>query len=124
MVYLESAHLSAIKSNVYFIPERLKEIDPSLFVVWNNKEGRIEIHSTENKGNTFYMTVPFNELDSRTINHVKRNIKLREEGMLNHIEEYNRKLEEKSDKSRRNMTKDIVNETRWYFQKDKDTLGL
>lgn len=117
-------YLTEIKSNVYHIPERLKEIDPTFFVAWNNKKQRIEIHCSENKGNTLYMVVPFNELDSRIIDHVKQNMKLRDYGLLKVIEENNRRLEQEAEKERKNWIKDVVNETRWHFQKDKETLGL
>ena len=123
-MYSDHPYLSEIKSNVYHIPERLKEIDPSLFVVWNNKNKRIELHSTENKGNTFYMALPFNELDSRTIDYVHHNMRIREQGLLKHIDAHNRTLEEKAERERKEWIKDVAEETRWFAKKDKEALGM
>lgn len=62
-----------VKSNVFRIPERLKEIDRSYFVMYDTNTGRFEVHSTENKdGDTYCLTLPFDELDSRTIEHVRK----------------------------------------------------
>ena len=123
-MYENHPYLAEIKSNVFHIPERLKEIDPTLFTFWNNKKQRIEIHCSENFGNTLYMVVPFNELDSRIVDHVRQNMRLREYGMLRAIEENNRRLEEQNERERKEWIKDVVNETRWHFKKDKETLGL
>ena len=123
-MYSNHPYLMEIKTSVYHIPERLKEIDPSLFVVWNNRKHRIEIHSTENKGNTFYMALPFNELDSRVIDYVHHNMKAREQGLLRFIDSHNRKIEEKNERDKRNWIKDVAEETRWFVKKDKEELGL
>ena len=113
-----------ITTNVFDIPQRLKEIDPTLFVLWNGERERFEVHCSENKGNTLVMVVPFNELDSRTIDHIKKNMQMRNEGLLRIIDENNRKVEERLERERKNWIQDVVKETRWHFQKDKETLGL
>ena len=62
-----------MNSNVYKIPERLKEIDGGYFVLFNRANGKYEVHSTKNNGgNTYCLTVPYNELDSRTIDLVQK----------------------------------------------------
>lgn len=60
-------YLRLIETSTMDIPERLREIDRSLFIVRNLKQERFEMHSTENIGNTFCFVIPFKELDSRTL---------------------------------------------------------
>lgn len=62
-----------MKSNVFKIPERLKEIDKSYFVIYNTMIDKYEVHSTENKdGDTYCLTLPYDELDSRSIDYVRK----------------------------------------------------
>ena len=39
---------SLVEDNVYDIPRRLKEYDPSMFVLYNHIRGTFEVHSTDN----------------------------------------------------------------------------
>jgi len=83
-----------IKSNVFNIPERLKEIDKSYFVLYDNISGKYEVHSTENKdGNTFCLTLPFNELDSRAIEHVRKTRVENSKKLWEEMKRNNEKLE-------------------------------
>lgn len=62
-----------MKSNVFKIPERLKEIDNSYFVLFDNTTGTYEVHNTENKdGDTHCVTLPYKELDCRAIDYVRK----------------------------------------------------
>lgn len=62
-----------MKSNVFKIPERIKEIDKSYFVIYNTMIDKYEVHSTENKdGDTYCLTLPYDELDSRSIDYVRK----------------------------------------------------
>jgi len=67
----ESPHLSLVESNVFDIPRRIREYDPTYFVVRNHRRGKFEIHNIENGGSTYCFTVPTDELDSRVIELVK-----------------------------------------------------
>lgn len=60
-----------IETNVYHIPERLREIDPDYFVVYNHKEHRFEVHHWGQKDNTLAVIIPYDELDARTIERVR-----------------------------------------------------
>lgn len=115
-------YLQEIKSTVYDIPARLKEIDPSLFLAYNAKEDRIEIHSTENKGNTFYMVAPF--MDSRLIDLVKYNSYIRQQDLIRYLDAENEKAEQRMEREKKSWMQDVISETRWHFKQDKETLGL
>lgn len=65
-------YLRHITDDLYFIASRLKEIDPSYFVVYNLLKSRYEVHSKEQRGNTLCFVVPYDRLDARTIEYAKR----------------------------------------------------
>ena len=67
-----AAHLRVITDDLYFIASRLKEIDPSYYVVYNLRRGRYEVHSDAQKGGTLCFVVPYNKLDARTLEYAKR----------------------------------------------------
>ncbi|MES0334796.1 MAG: hypothetical protein SFH39_00340 [Candidatus Magnetobacterium sp. LHC-1] len=71
--YINIEKYKVVETSVYNIPERLKEIDPSYFVMFNRFTGNYEVHSTANKGrNTYCLSVPYAELDCRTLDLVNR----------------------------------------------------
>lgn len=63
--------LIRIESNVYDIPQRLREIDPNYYVVLNTDTQKYEVHHSKQIGGTLCLNLPFDELDSRTIDYVK-----------------------------------------------------
>jgi hypothetical protein len=65
---IKKPYLTEVKTNVYKIPERLKDYDDSIYILWNKLRKKYELHSTDNKwGGTYCFDIPFNELDDRTI---------------------------------------------------------
>lgn len=107
---------------VYNIPQRLKEYDESFFVVYNTKSKKFEVHSTDNLFSTYCFTVPFNELDSRTIDLVKKNDTKNKgpQDIEREINRHNEKIEEKKDKDFKNWIEDVAKETHSAFKKDLD----
>jgi hypothetical protein len=67
------AYLVPILTNVYNIPERLRELDEGYFVMMSRATGRFEIHH-DGMGDvrSYQLTVPFMELDARTVDYVRR----------------------------------------------------
>lgn len=61
-----------VTDDVFFIASRLKETDPSYFVVYNLLKSRYEVHSKEQRGNTLCFVVPYDRLDARTLEYAKR----------------------------------------------------
>lgn len=120
-MFEDHPYLKEIKTNVFHIPERLKEYDPELLIVRNMRKHRFEIHSNEQKGNTHVMTIPFNELDTRTLTHV-RNHDLRTRGIkiIEEMDKHNKDIEVRQEKEYKNWVKDVVKETRWHFKKAYD----
>lgn len=111
-----------ITDNVYEIPQRLKKYDKSFFVVFNKLSGKFEVHSTDNIWNTYCFTVPFNELDQRTLDIVIKNDtnKKGPKDFIKEIEGYEEKHEKRKDRERKNWIEDVAKETYPYFKKDLD----
>lgn len=84
-----------ISHDLYGIAERLREIEDGYFVLRNRISGKTEVHSAYNKGPTYCFTVPFDELDARTLEYCKKTRASNTDRILKEIEEHNKKLEEK-----------------------------
>ncbi len=107
----DKPYLRPVYTNVYFIPERLRRIDPNLFVVFNRKTQWYEIHSLANKGDTFALLVPFSELDGRCEEHVKKfDLKRHGKQIFQHIEDQNEKKERAIQRERSNYARNLADE--------------
>ena len=92
---------TTIFSDTYYISERLKEIDASYFIVFNFEKGKFEIHSSNQAGSTYCLTVPYKTLDARTIDLVRK---------TNHtnIDELVKEIEDENEKNLKQKTKEAV----------------
>lgn len=101
-----------IRDDVYDIGKRLREVDSSYFVVYDTFKEKYEVHSTDTQGATSYcFTVPFNELDARTITYaMETNVKLRGDKIIEEMEKNNEKIEKENDRKRKNLIEDIGRE--------------
>ena len=59
-----------IEGDIYYIGSRLREIDPDYFLV--RRGAKIEVHNRGQRGGTYALTVPFDTLDARTVEWVRR----------------------------------------------------
>lgn len=64
--------LIPVKSNVYDIPQRLREIDSNYFVMYNTESDKFEVHHSKQIGGTLALNIPYSELDSRTLELVRK----------------------------------------------------
>ena len=104
--YLNEEYYTIINSNVFDIPERLKEIDPGYFLVLNKQRDKFEVHHVENRGGTYSLTIPYDMLDSRALDFVRETRSERAKKLFEEMEERNRKIEE----SKKKEFKDYVGE--------------
>ena len=111
-----------IEDNIYDIPQRLKEYDASFFVVFNFMNDKYEVHSKDNLFGTYCLTVPYKELDERTlwlvIKNDTKNKGARE--FERELNEHNRKVEERKETETKNWIEDVAKETHSAFKKDLD----
>ncbi len=114
-------YLIEVETNVFSIPQRVKAYNKDLFVVWNAKHERFEIHNHANRGTTFCFAVPYKELDCRVLELIRKgDVRNRGDSIYKEMHEHNRKLEEQNERERKHWIDTAVKESRPYFQKAYD----
>lgn len=88
-----------VADDPFRIAERLKDIEEGYFILRNTNTGRYEVHSTMNLGSTYCFTVPFDRLDSRTLEYCRETSTGRNGVEL--AERQNARLEASRERSRR-----------------------
>ena len=87
-----------IESDVYNISKRIKNIDKGYYVVFNTSTNKFEIHNEHQAGSSYCLTLPFTQLDERTINFIEETKSENIEKILSKIENEN-SIRESADKS-------------------------
>ena len=90
-----------IERDVFQISRRICEIDPDYFIVFNCRSGKYEVHNTGNIGGTYCFTVPYDELDARTLNYCRETLVSRD--VAARIEAHNERLLRSKKRTRDNM---------------------
>ena len=96
-----------IKDDVYYICQRLKEIDESYFLLYNLTRHCYEVHSSLQK-DSFCFTVPFQQLDERTIQFARRTRRERQDKIIEEIEKSNVDLYKRQLKEQVKMLKEAI----------------
>ena len=98
--------LYEILNDVFFISDRIKEIDENYKIYFNSEKNKFEIHNIGQIGDSYCLTVPFQYLDERTINFVKQTLAINSEKLFDEIDKNNQILKERSEKNILNFAKD------------------
>jgi len=80
-----------IKSDVFDICKRIKELDESYYIVYNFDRNRFEVHSNAQRGSSFCFVIPYEQLDARTIEHARRTNIARKDKLIEEIDKANEK---------------------------------
>lgn len=113
-------YLIPIFSHIYDIPRRVHEYDSSFFVVFNTNIQKYEIHSLEYPGdNTISCTIPYEELDERTLHHLWLNdIRVHGTEIFKRVELAEEKARIRKEKERKQLNYDFAKEHQSAFAKD------
>lgn len=113
-------YLIPIFSHVHDIPRRVHQYDESFFVVFNKHNQKYEIHSLDYQGdNTISCTIPYDELDSRTLDHLWENdIRVHGTEIFKRIEIAEEKARIRKERDRKNFDMDFAKEHQSAFAKD------
>jgi hypothetical protein len=106
--------LEVMETNVFNIPERVAEYDPNMFVCYNRALGEYEVHSLRNRDdNTHCLSVPWAELDDRTLKLIAaRDLNRRYlKDIVREIDERNAKIETDRDARRRDEWGQVAKDT-------------
>jgi hypothetical protein len=82
-----------VETNVFNAPERIREIDPDYFVVFDPRNQKFELHHKEQEFTPCFV-FPFDELDGRAVDYVQDSRIERFRDKIQKMEENNRKIEE------------------------------
>lgn len=85
--------LIELKSDAFFISERLKEIDESYYLVFNTISGKYEVHSNAQIGCSYCLTNPNQGLDERLLELAKKTRRENIYELLKEVDKENEKLE-------------------------------
>lgn len=91
--------LVEILDDVFFIGNRIREIDKDYRIFFNTKRKKFEIHCIGQIGNSYCLTVPFSCLDARTVELVRKTRIENRERLINEIDLENQKIQEKNQKN-------------------------
>lgn len=112
-------HLQPVFSGgTYDMTRRLREYDPDLFIAWNNRRKRYEVHSLNHRPFTYACDVPDNRLDARMENVIRRgDIRVRGGKVFQEIEEHNERLEKSQERKRKNDLMGVAEEMYPHFRR-------
>ena len=82
-----------IYSDVYNISKRIKDIEKNYYIVYNTITKKFEIHNSAQKDTSYCLTLPYLELDERTLNYVNKTKSENIEKILEEIEKNNKQRE-------------------------------
>jgi hypothetical protein len=113
--------LYPIFSHVYDIPRRVYDYDPSFFVVFNKHNQKYEVHSLDYPGNdTISCTIPYPELDVRTLEYIYNNdIRVHGKEIFHRVERAEAKARIRAERERKNFDVDFAKEHQSAFAKDE-----
>lgn len=98
--------LIEILNDVLFIGNRLREIDSDYRIFYNNKKDKFEVHNIGQVGDSYCLTVPFQYLDGRTVEIVRKTRIENRKKILEEIDKNNEKIEKENQKNILNNAKD------------------
>ncbi len=89
--------LIKIENDIFFLAERLREIDPDYFIALNTKSKNFEVHNSSQPINTFCLLVPKNKLDPSLVEYVRKTRANRQKKLLAEIEAANQKMQKQNE---------------------------
>nr|WP_122012373.1 hypothetical protein [Maliibacterium massiliense] len=101
-----------ITHDVYFIAERLREIDPDYVLLYNNAQGRYEVHvqgpEDAFSARTCCLRIPYDALDARTLTLARRTRVARMAQVVQELDAHNAHVARQAAGARRAHVEDIT----------------
>lgn len=124
-VLFKDHDLILIEKDVFNISGRIEEYDKDMFIVFNKRKKAFEIHSLEyapmiaSPKDTFQTTIPYKNLDIRTLQHLYENdIKVHGRKIFERIERQEELSEKRKQRDYKNWLRAVASETKSMFAKD------
>ncbi len=77
----------------FYISSRIKEVDENYFIVFNTARNAYELHSSAQIGSTYALTIPYSQLDERTIFLARKTRKQNFDKLIRQMDEENQRLQ-------------------------------
>lgn len=111
-------HLKPLFTNLHNIPERVYEYNQNLFVVFNTRDQKYEIHSIEQGpgANSRQCQLEFDDLDIRTLHYIRDNdLRVHGWAIFDRIEKSEQDAKKRKDKQFRSDMNAIARENKNVF---------
>lgn len=102
--------LIEINNDVYFISEKIKEIDGGYKIFYNTKRKKFEVHNVNQIGSSYSLTIPYNILDGRTLLLVKKTRIENRKKFFEEIEKNNNLLEKRAENENKIKNEFLIKE--------------
>lgn len=105
-----------LENDPYYISSRIKEVDENYFIVFSKKKNRFELHNSSQLFSTYSLTIPYSQLDERTIFLARKSRKENAEKLIKEMDENNYRLEKKMSEKSLEQMKEVTNEIKRSFK--------
>lgn len=99
-----------LENDPYYISSRIKEVDENYFIVFSKRRNCFELHNSAQLFSTFALTIPYPELDERTIFLARKSRKENAEKLIKEMDENNARLERKMKNDALEQIREVTNE--------------
>lgn len=99
-----------LENDPYYISSRIKEVDESYFIVYSKKRNVFELHSSRQPFSTYALTIPYDQLDERTIFLARKTRRENADELIRKMDEDNARLEKKMRNNVLEQIKEVKNE--------------
>lgn len=113
-------HLKPVWSDVFGIAKRVYEYCNDFFVVFNTRTQKYEIHSIAGgpNVNSKELDIPYDELDSRTLDHIwRQDIRVHGKEIFRRIERQEEEYRKRKEKEFRDEVNTLARDTRHIFRR-------
>lgn len=101
------------------IPQRLYEYDSRLFICFNTHTQRYELHSLEQEGDSLCATLPYKDLDARSLRWIwKNDIRMHGRAIFRRIDKSEEDFHRSKAREFHNWVEDVASESQSMFAKD------
>lgn len=99
-----------LENDPYYISSRIKEVDENYYIVYSPARGCFELHNSKQLFSTFALTIPYEQLDERTIFLARKTRRENSDKLIKEMDEHNSRLEKKMKERAFEQIKEVTNE--------------
>lgn len=88
--------LIKIENDIFFLAQRLKEVDDGYFIALNTKTKNFEVHNQNQPISSFCLLVPKNKLNPGLVEYVRKTRCSRQKNIIEQMEIENQKLQKEN----------------------------